>query len=47
MPAMNKLTTKRKCFSSTDQLARIQMVIRENWEEVILATKTKNKSSQE
>jgi hypothetical protein len=44
---MNKLNSKRRSFSSPDQLVHIQTVIINRWEEVLLAAETRHKSEHE
>ncbi len=44
---MNKLKSKRRSFSSPDQLNHIQLVITNCWSEVLLAAETRNKFGQE
>jgi hypothetical protein len=44
---MNELKSKRRSFSSPDQLNRIQLVIINRWTEVLLAAETRNKPGHE
>jgi hypothetical protein len=41
---MNELKSKRRSFSSADQLLHIQMVIIYRWKEVLLAVETRGKT---